>query len=95
MKRVVLIIIFGALLNGCAQHFSPEALADPYGFMSGLWHGIIFPFSLIANLLSWLLSLTGFSFLQEVQIIGRPNTGLWYYIGFVLGLGASMGGRLK
>jgi len=43
--------------------------------------------------LSWLLSLVGIEFLSSIQIIGRPNTGFFfYYIGFILGLGANGGG---
>jgi len=76
------------ILTGCAAHFTPEAVADPYGFFSGIWHGLIFPFTLLANLISWTLSLVGISFLQSIEIIGRPNTGLWYYVGFALGLGS-------
>ncbi|MEJ8855799.1 hypothetical protein WKW79_14545 [Variovorax robiniae] len=74
------------ILAGCAAHFTPEAVSEPYGLFSGIWHGLIFPFALLANLLSWALSLIGVSFLQAIEIIGRPNTGLWYYVGFALGL---------
>ena len=83
------------VLAGCAAHYTAEAVADPYGFFSGIWHGIIFPFALIANILSWLLSFVGIAFLQDVEIIGRPNTGLWYYVGFALGLcsGGSAGAQ--
>jgi hypothetical protein len=95
MKRVALVIISGLLLTSCAQHFTPEATADPYGFFSGIWHGVISPFSVMANLLSWLLSFAGVTMLQDIQIIGRPNTGLWYYVGFVFGLSAAMGGKVR
>jgi hypothetical protein len=105
------------LLSGCAYHHSSEVYSDSYGFFSGIWHGIIFPFSLIVNLISWLMSLISWimimgnisinldnqislgisifeAFISEVQIIGRPNTGLFYYIGFFLGLSA-LGGAAK
>lgn len=75
-----------ALLNGCANHNTPEVFGDPYGFFSGIWHGLIFPFAVFVNLISWFLSLLGISFLAGVEIVGRPNTGLFYYIGFILGL---------
>ncbi|WP_298824691.1 hypothetical protein [uncultured Piscinibacter sp.] len=75
------------LLSGCAAHYTPDAVQDPYGFFSGIWHGIVFPYALVTNILSWLLSLAGISFLSSIEIIGRPNTGLFfYYIGFVIGL---------
>lgn len=88
------LLMFAALaLGGCAAHYTPEAVRDPYGFLSGIWHGMVFPWALLANLVSWLLGLVGISFMESIQIIGRPNTGFfWYYIGFALGLGAYSGG---
>lgn len=64
-----------AMLTGCANHYTPEAFAHPYGFFSGIWHGFIFEFSLI-----------GYLIFDNVYIIGEPNTGFFYYIGFILGL---------
>jgi hypothetical protein len=92
-RRTQIALLAGTvILTGCAAHFTPETIADPYGFFWGIWHGLIFPFSLFANLISWALSLVGISFLQSIEIIGRPNTGLWYYVGFALGLLAETGG---
>ena len=62
-------------MAGCAHQYAPETFADPYGFFSGIWHGVVFPFSLI-----------GCIFIDSVFIIGQPNTGWPYYLGFVLGL---------
>ncbi len=73
-------------LGGCAQHGTPEAYSDPYGFFSGIWHGLVFPFALVASIFSWLVGLFGFSILDSIELIGRPNTGLFYYVGFALGL---------
>ena len=75
-----------ATLAGCATHYTPDAVANPYGVFSGIWHGIIFPYALMTNLVSWALSLIGISFAGDIQIIGRPNTGFWYYVGFAIGL---------
>jgi hypothetical protein len=81
------------LLASCARHYTPEAVAEPYGFFSGIWHGFVFPYALFANLLSWLLSLFGFDVLSSVEIIGRPNTGFFfYYVGFFLGFSVYGGG---
>jgi hypothetical protein len=77
---------------GCATQYAPETFADPYGFFSGLLHGFLFPFALIGNILSWVLSLVGISFLDSVTLIGRPNTGLWYYVGFGFSLFVDFGG---
>ena len=57
---------------------------------SGIWHGIVFPYALLTNLVSWLLSLFGVEFLSNIELIGRPNTGVFfYYVGFALGLSAN------
>lgn len=92
MRKLVIIGILLSLISGCATHYAPETFADPYGLFSGLWHGLIFPITLLINILSWVLSLINISFLTDVQIVGRPNTGLWYYVGFAFGIASSLGG---
>ncbi len=88
-QRYLFLVITLLLFSGCATHYTQEAYSDPYGFFSGIWHGFIFPYALIANIISWFLSLFGVEFLSNIQIIGRPNTGFFfYYIGFLLGLSA-------
>jgi hypothetical protein len=83
---LLVISLAAVVLVGCANHYTPATFTDHYGFFSGVWHGIIFLFSLIGVFISWILSLAGINFLDSVQIIGRPNTGLWYYVGFGFGL---------
>jgi hypothetical protein len=73
------------LLSGCAAHYSTEAVSDPYGLFSGIWHGAISGLTITVNVISWFLSLGGIDFFSSVQIIGRPNTGFFYYIGFAIG----------
>lgn len=87
-KKPLRLALLGAalILTGCAAHYTAESVADPYGFLSGVWHGIVFPLALLANLISWVVGILGISFLHSIEIIGRPNTGFWYYAGFVLGL---------
>ena len=84
-RNLVLAIFLLMVLTGCASHYSPENIADPYGFFSGIWHGAIAILTITVNIISWVLSLVDISFLQDIQIIGRPNTGLFYYIGFAIG----------
>ena len=74
-----------ALLAGCASHYAPNVISDPYGFFSGIWHGMLFPWALMGNVISWLASIFELSVFELIQIVGRPNTGLWYYVGFAIG----------
>lgn len=86
---VRVLVAFGAMLTlvGCARHYPSEAVSDPYGFFSGIWHGVVFPYAVVTNIVSWILSLFDIDILQSIQIIGRPNTGfLFYYVGFWMGL---------
>jgi len=73
--KFLFIFFISFLLCSCAKSYSSEAIADPYGFFSGLWHGSIFFFSLI-----------GYFIFHDVHIMGDPNTGFSYYLGFILGL---------
>ena len=94
-RKLIGALVLAAMVSGCATHYSADVVQDPYGFFSGVWHGIVFPFALVTNLISWVLGLVGFSVLDSVQIIGRPNTGFWYYVGFVFGVSASCGGASR
>jgi hypothetical protein len=84
-RNLILTIFALLLLTSCASHYAPESINDPFGFFSGLWHEAISGLTITVNVISWLLSQIGISFLQDVQIIGRPNTGFFYYTGFILG----------
>jgi len=75
LNYILFVVLVSLALAGCAHHFAPEEIGDPYGFFSGLWHGYIIIFSFF-----------GWLFLDDVYIIGHPNTGLFYYIGFALGV---------
>ena len=72
-KKALIVLLATILLSGCARHHA--GVSDPYGLFSGFWHGLIFEFSLI-----------GYLFIDGVYIIGEPNTGFFYYVGFVFGL---------
>ena len=51
------------------------------GFFSGLWHGLIIVFSLIGKL-----------FGADIGIYAEHNTGFFYWLGFILGIGGLGGG---
>jgi hypothetical protein len=71
------------LFTGCVD-VTPikECVIDaPYGFWSGLWHGIIAPLSFIGSLFS-----------DDIAMYAVNNNGGWYDFGFVLGAGILFGG---
>jgi hypothetical protein len=95
-NHYALVLIPLLLLSGCATHYAIETYSDPYGFFSGFWHGLIFPYSALASIASWFLALFGIDFLADVQIIGRPNTGFFfYYMGFFFGFSSYAGAGLR
>ena len=68
-------------LAGCASQVPAAVEPQAPGFLLGLVHGIIAPFT-------WLISL----FRSDVAIYAVPNNGGWYDFGFMLGIGALGGG---
>ena len=75
MKKVILVSVALLLLSGCAS--SSSTGLDPVGFWHGIWHGMIAP-------LAWFISL----FNSNVAIYAEYNTGTWYDLGFLIGIGA-------
>jgi len=78
--KISTIIFCSLLLTSCASHFQDTTVYDPYGFFSGLWHGFIFP-----------LSFFGWLFVDNVYVIGQPNTGGTYFLGFIIGAACILG----
>jgi len=79
-KRIVFMACICLVgLTGCATQmgFEQAAVTEPVGFLYGLWHGVIAPFS-------WLVSL----FNEDVAVYAIYNNGGWYDFGFILGIGA-------
>ena len=93
MRWLTLLVV--CALSGCARHYTGDALTDPFGFWTGIWHGFVYNYALLTNITSWLAGLVGFELLQSIEIIGRPNSGFWYYCGFVLGLMPYGGGSSR
>lgn len=74
-----LIILFA----GCATHSPADAATDTPGFFYGLLHGFIILFSFIASLFT------------DYYIYAIPNSGIWYDLGFLLGVMMFFGGGVK
>lgn len=77
-KNIIFVFVAILLLSGCAEVIKIDqcVTGEPYGFLFGLIHGIISPFSFVASL-----------FFDDVAIYAINNNGNWYNFGFVLGAG--------
>ncbi len=78
----LLVLLLSALALGCATQPSlPRFLSgDPPGFLMALLHGLVAPFALVGSVFS------------DVRIYAFPNSGLFYNLGFLVGLSAWGGG---
>jgi hypothetical protein len=80
VKYLVLFVFLFFFMTGCADavDVSQYVSEDPYGFWSGLWHGVVIKFSIIGSLFS-----------EDIAIYGVNNTGAGYDLGFFLGAGSA------
>jgi hypothetical protein len=73
-------------LAGCAAGpndlvDSPDEEGEIAGFLPGLWHGLISPFTFIISLFS-----------DNVTMYDVHNNGGWYNLGFLFGVMITFGG---
>ena len=80
-KIPVYITLF-VLLVVCLSSCVPEGhTVRQYGFLSGFVHGLVFVFALIGKL-----------FGGDYGLYAVNNTGFFYWLGFIIGLGMIAGG---
>ena len=90
-KSLVSILLIIIIFVNCIGVFSipntTEAFVQKYeyseynapGFFSGIWHGLLAPYSLIAR---W--------FMDDGAMYAIPNTGWFYDAGFLIGIVGSI-----
>jgi hypothetical protein len=83
LKALFTLFAVVLLFTACAEVTPIDACktGTTYGFLGGLWHGVIAPFSFIISL-----------FDKDVAMYAVNNTGNWYNFGFVVGAGILFGG---
>ena len=81
MLLALLAVLALLLFTGCHPGHERYTMADPAGFWWGIWHGVIAFFTLIGSI-----------FTDNVTIYEVNNTGFWYNLGFLIGVGAFSGG---
>ena len=74
----LILLICLSSLSSCAPNGYESSEA---GFISGIWHGFIIIFSLIGKL-----------FGADIGIYAENNTGFFYWLGFIIGIGGLGGG---
>jgi len=75
---IILVVLLCFSMTGCIPNEVPSA--DTAGFLSGIWHGWIAPFSLIASLFT------------NARIYETNNTGFFYDLGFYMAIISGFGG---
>lgn len=78
MKKLFLLLLFlivAMTLTGCT-FIEPGSISnyDPPGFFSGIWHGLVAPYTLIVR---WF---------ADIYMYAVPNSGWFYDAGFLLGI---------
>lgn len=84
--KIVILLTAILILSSCADVTPIDDCVtnEPYGFLSGLWHGIIAPLSFIGSI-----------FIDDIAMYAVNNNGGWYDFGFVIGAGILFGGGSK
>ncbi|MEP1422070.1 MAG: hypothetical protein ABJK59_09905 [Erythrobacter sp.] len=82
-RRILVAIILAFAVSACASQIDAGISVEPNtpGFLWGLWHGFIFPWSFIGSL-----------FNPDIAVYAVPNNGGWYDFGFFLGVTVLGGG---
>lgn len=83
-KKVYFGILFLIILV-CFSSCAPAGRTyEEYGFFSGILHGFCFPFALLGKIIG-----------ADVGLYADHNSGFFYWIGFLLGMGGFGGGGAR
>jgi hypothetical protein len=78
LNKLLLIVVLLIFISSCAPSGYSE---DDYGFFSGIWHGICIPFTIIGKI-----------FGMDIGLYAENNSGTFYWIGMLIGIGSLGGG---
>lgn len=74
--KIISLLLVVILLTGCT--FATDDPGNPSGFLMGVWHGIVAPYTLVVR---WFI---------DIEMYAVSNTGFGYDLGFLLGLIAAI-----
>lgn len=77
----LMLVLVTVTLSGCVPGSEKYTMQDPAGFLSGIWHGWIAPFTLAFSFFS-----------NKVEMYEIINTGFTYNLGFYMAIIAGFGG---
>lgn len=79
LTQIIFVLFALFIFSSCAeiQHVEACKVGHTYGFLGGLWHGIIAPVSFVISL-----------FIDNVAVWAVNNNGGWYNFGFLIGVGS-------
>jgi hypothetical protein len=80
-QKIIIAILFLFILTSLTSCAPEGDSSHQYGFFSGMLHGFIFVFALIGKLFSF-----------DVGLYAEHNTGFFYWLGFIIGIGGLGGG---
>ncbi|GAB1468842.1 hypothetical protein MASR2M64_15990 [Candidatus Cloacimonadota bacterium] len=82
MPKILIIMLASLLLlSACAPGLNERSPDKPAGFLWGIWHGWIAPFSLVLSI-----------FVPTVSIYESNNVGFLYDLGYYLAIIGGFGG---
>lgn len=76
---IVLVAIVFPIITQAFVRTNEISYSNPPGFLQGLWHGLLAPYALIAQL-----------FINDVVVYATPNVGWNYNLGFLIGVLGSL-----
>lgn len=76
--NIVLVLVFSSPVEAFVQEYQYSDYS-PAGVFSGVWHGLLAPYSLIARY-----------FINDGAMYAIPNTGWFYDAGFLVGVAGSI-----
>jgi len=76
--KVIILCAIALMMTGCADNVPVSHSIEPVGFFYGLWHGMIAPIAFVCSLFS-----------DNVVIYAAYNSGGWYDLGFLMGIGGT------